>query len=715
MKRRRSKPRTERRGNKKGAKVGRRAKRGVCGSSNEIRKEVGNYLKQATHLTRAQRATFGRRYRSLGDSADRIKKLVRRGAATTEDQRELRRLEDRMRRTLVEFRLGLGDATPTSLEPIDVSDRAAFCAEHLTTADGEPFSLVGREWQRDQFWNPLDGYRLWAVDPERLCAGCAARAGRIVTSVYESDDTRTEAHARTGCAGLHSHIIWLVALQLKRQQGKTTAVAGFAVSSMFRHARESIAYVAGSEDQSEAIFRDNFSKPAKRSEAIGPRVRPMRTRLTVSENESEFELFPTSLAGSTGGARTLVVVDEARDVPSHVFAAFVPQVYARNGWRCPSGKIGHTRSSGDLELLEDRVGAAVDPGQERYGQKCKVCSLKLEPWSGRVAVMSSAQELDGSDADWFDSLCNALEQDPVPDAHVFRSVRLLNPKVQQQIVSRTQAVLGKVPGLTDSMDIEAGGVSKRKGERFVTDEDLKAVTDRRLENRERGERPGVAFLDTSTSGELTSCVVVEDDSDAEQEEKPWHRVVMARLDIWVPAQQSGGIIDERELEAYLDSLVPRFKLLRLRVDDRHEKRWRTLVEKLRKKPWGRIVVGCTKLTREDRRLAWNELEARILGRRIRLFDDEDLKAELKGARKYRDLDNRVDVREPTRRRRHLDISESLAGCCYDVQELAAKGSARASAIRSEARLLAALKEPSRRPTIARRGSAILGKLGDDTW
>jgi hypothetical protein len=701
---------SERRGQKRGAKVGVRAKRGVRGIPDAVKAEVAAHLKAATHLTHGQKLAFERSYTTLGISADRLRRLVEAGTATTTDQAELRRAEDRMKRALAEIGAGVSTKSGSAYPALNCEDREAFCAAHLTTADGEPFSLVGREWQRDQFWAPLDGYRLWAVDPDHLCAKCSSRAGRIVPSVYESDSTRTPEHAKTGCSGLYSHIIWLVALQLKRQQGKTTAVAGFATSSLVKHARESIAYIAGSEDQSEEIFRNNFGKPILASDALKPpRSKLMRTRLSFPENESEFALFPTSLAGSTGGSRTLVIVDEARDVPSEVFGAFVPQVYARNGWRCPSGKLGHTRSSGDLIILGDRIGVAVDPAQERYGSKCQVCGLRLEPWSGRVAAMSSAQELDGSDADWFDNMCGVLEQDPIPDAHVFRSVRLLNPKVQQQIVSRTEAVLGKVPGLGDAMAIEAGGVSRRKGERFVEDADITAVVDKRLENRDRGERPGVAFLDTSTSGELTSFVCVEDDS--AEGEKTWDRIVMARLDVWVPKEQTGGIIDEKEIEEYLEDLVPRFKLLRLRVDDRHEKRWRTLVEKLRRKPWGRIVIGCTKLTREDRRLAWNETEARILGKRIRIFDDADLKAELKGARKYRDADNRVDVREPNRRRRHLDISESLAGCCYDVQELAAKGAARASAIRGGG----SGPSTSHRPALVNRASQIFGKLGENSF
>lgn len=705
-------------GHKRGTKLARKTKGSVRGSGAAARAEITKILGTVEGLTNAQRSAFERSYATLGASADRLRKLVENGTATTDDTRELRRAEDRMARMLAKLGAGPGaKAKAGPLEPLDVSDRQAFCEEHLTVADGGPFTLAGREWQRDKFWAPLDGHRLWPVDPDRLCSSCSTRAGDIVLSVYEADETRTEKHAAQGCAGLHVHMIWLVLLQLRRQQGKTTAVAGFAISSLFRHSRESIAYIAGSEEQSEGIFRVNFINAL--GDELKARVRPLRTRLVVAETESEFGIFATSLAGSTGGTKSLVIVDEARDVPSQVFGAFVPQVYARNGWRCPSGKVGHAWSSGDLVLLELVTGAAVDPEQDSYGKRCGVCGLRLEPWIGKVAAMSSAQELDGTDADWFHNACEQLEKEPQPDAYLYRSVQVVNPKVQRQIVSRTEAVLGKVPGLSETMAIEAGGVSKRKGEAFLTANEIAAGVDKKLTNQESGQRPATAFLDLSDVTDPSSLVILEDDTPPIVEgvgEKPWHRVVTSRIDIFDPTKKNHpivekGYVDELAVEAYLESIVPLFKLVRFRIDDRHAAWTRKLLARIKAKPWGRIFVGCTDLTRDDRRFAYIELERRYLARLIRTQDIPELRAELFGARKFKDIENRVDVREHGSRNkrgvRHLDVADSLAWCCYDAHEISAKGTGVSMAARAAAG-----------PVVRRLGppsSRIFGKLGDNSW
>jgi len=669
------------RGHARGERLAHRPK----GSGAAAQREIRELLAGATGLTKAQRSATARQYVSLGATADLLRKLVENGSASAKDTLELRRTEDRMARVRAQLGAALDAREEPERKPLDASDRAAFCAKHLTVADGGPFSLAGREWVQREFWGPLDGYRLWLVDTEHACEECRERSGSIVPSVYEVDATRSTKHAASGCRGLNAHVIWLVALHLKRQQGKTTNVAGYAVSQLFRQVREAMKYVSGSEDQSETLFRANFRDPVATSDELGPRVRTLRNRLVVAETESEFALVPTSLAGATGGSSTLVIVDEARDVPSEVFGAIVPQVYARSGWRCPSGRIGHAWTSGDLALLEG-AGAAVDPAQPRYGTKCPTCGLRLEPWIGKVVPMSSAQELDGSDADWFHNLCELLEEEPQPDCHVYRTAQVINPKVQRQIVSRSEEVLGRVAGLGDAMAIEAGGVSKRKGVPFLAASDITACIDSRLTNRASGERPAVGFLDPSDTGDVASLVIVEDDSAPPPEdgdaaaEQPWARIAVTRIDAFDPKRRNHpivaeGRVDDKLLEAYVEETIPLFKILRLRIDDRHAPWVRNMVARLTKK-YGRMIVGCTQLTTEDRRLAYNETERRFLHRLVRIPDRADLRQELLGARKFFDIENRIDVREQGDRKkkgvRHLDIAEALAGCCYDVHDLASK-------------------------------------------
>lgn len=662
------------RGAPKGQKQPRHAKGVVSGTGARAGRVIDKLLDETPGLTADERGEIRQQYVSLSAGLERLTKLIQAGTASTTDQMlqvRTRRELERIKKRLLERQEVIG---ASEQDAIDASDRAAFCEAHLTMPDGGPFELEGREWQREQFWAPLDGFKLWPVDRESLCTSCAAKAGNIVGSVYAADSTRTARHAETGCAGLRAHIIWLVCLQLKRQQGKTVSVAGYTISSLWRYSHESIAYLAGSEDQSEMLVRDNFTGAL--SDRLMRDAQSMRTRLIVEARNSEFQLFATSLAGSTGGSRTLVIVDEARDVPSHVFSAMVPTIYARRGWRCPTGQPGHAWSTGDLDIIEDQDGAAVNPKQERYGQRCPVCNARLEPWSGRVAAMSSAQELDDSDADWFHDLCEQLEREPEPDAHVFRSSRVINPKVSRQIVSRSEAVLGKVKGLSDSISIEAGGVSRRKGELFLDHAQIRGIEDPLLRNLEGCSRPAVGFLDTSDVTHLTSLVILEDDS--RDGERPWHRLRQVYLEVWDPKDQPHKFIDDRIIKAALLEILPSFALLALRIDDRRRPWAKAMLRELKKEaPFSRILKGCDergeKWGRNERQLGWQKFHERAVGRTITIFQNQTLRAELKAARNFSTVDGEMDVREKDKRKRHLDIAEAIASCCLMAHELSVRG------------------------------------------
>jgi len=634
-----------------------------------------------------------------------IQALADAGVASTRD-REISNTTRRQRDKL-EAKV-TGEKPPEEKTPLDASDRRAFCERHLTTPDGDRFSLKSREWQQTHFWSALDGYKLWPIDRDRLCRQCTARAGTIVESVHAADESRAEEHAETngGCRGLHSHMIWLVLLQLKRRQGKTTGFAGYAISSMFRQTRESYAWIAGSEDQAEELFIKNFA--GMLDDTVKEHLDVGRTGFSNPAAVSDFKLFPCSMAGATGGGKSVVGIDEARAVPWKIVAALIPQTHDRNGWRCPSGVLGHAWSTGDLELLEGAEGTAVDPRQERYHQTCNVCGRPAEPWCGRVVAMSSAQELDGTDADWFHNICDSAEADPQPDVHVFRTTQNLNPKVKTQIVSRTQTFFSKVDGLGDHIGIETGGVSRKKGEPFLTDAQIKAVEDRAIESRDSGIRPAVGFLDTSETSELTSLVIFEDD--ACDDERPWHRIIEAHIKIWDP-KKMGGVIDEFEVEAYLRDIVPDFGLISLRIDDRLRPWARSLIKRLKTSkdvPWKAIVRGCNekgdRWHGSERRLAWEKFDERALGHTIRLIPNKRQREELQNARRFYDPEGAVDVREPNRKVKHLDVAEGVASCCLMVHEISQKPKRRGMAAvgaRSGAR--AKLRS-------LRRGR---GRMGDD--
>jgi hypothetical protein len=533
-----------------------------------------------------------------------------------------------------------------------LAEKIRFSETHIVVPDGGRFSTKGREWLVDEYWRPLDGYHLWPVEQEVLCDACRVRAGGIVDSYWEPEETRSPKHFKSAkCRGLDAHPIWLILIQLKRQSGKTTGTVGYALPTIFKDRREELAYIAGSEDQAERLFRDNFARPVLTNKKLAAYGRVVGNRIEVAEMESSFEFVPTSLAGTTGGSKTAVIVDEARAVPAPVALALMPQIFARNGWRCPTRADGHTKTNGDLE----------DPG---HPTKCGTCGLRLEPWIGKVVAMSSAQELDGSEKDWFHEACEEAERNPRPGVHLYRSQDVVNPKVAKQVVSRMQEFFGNIEATADIIEIETGNTSRRRGEPFITTAQLNAVMDKNLRNMDHAPGPCVAFLDTSITVELTSLVFVGDESLAG--EPNWHRLATWRIDVWDPKKLPGGVINSDVVEAALDTWMPVFRPLALRVDTRRMDWAMRLVAKCRnEKPWGRTVDGVTWRDTE-RQQAWQAYEERILVKRMRMQDHPILRKELKAARKIENANRRVDVREANRRRRHLDIAESIASCVYIV-------------------------------------------------
>ena len=538
-----------------------------------------------------------------------------------------------------------------------------FARKHWRALDG-PFEIAEDGWLLREYWLPAHSFRLAAVDTSRLCLSCAPTAGELV---QEYAPPRCSKRSKD-CAGLKCEPIQFILLDLPRRSGKTTGSLALSAGDLFRGEDERIGFLAGSEDQSDRLFTDHVQAPIietpyldKRARVVGSKVLAWKSPADKRRGKPHlnfFEYLSTSISGATGGKYTRLIIEEARNVPAPVAAALIPAVWDQNGWRCGVGARGHTKTKGDLD----------DP---QHPTKCSTCGSDLQPWVGQLIAQSSAGEKTGGDRDWFFDLCDEQEKTPHPRVHMYRAQEVINRKVARSSVSATSQIFGAVESLRDHIEIETSNQSRRRGEDFLSHNDIAACVDSKLTNRASGERVGVAFLDTSDVIDMTSLVIVEDDSG---DDPTWTRIVTARIDTWDPKKL--GRIDDRALEKHLDDHVPLFKLLRLRVDDRHAPWVRNLVARLEQKPWGKIVVGCTEYTRDDRRFAWNELERRFLSKTMRMQDHATLRAELRGARKRFDADNRMDVREAGTRNksgvRHLDVAEALAGCCYDVHALMTK-------------------------------------------
>lgn len=576
-----------------------------------------------------------------------------------------------------------------------IDARIKFAEEHLSAPDGEPFSLEGREWVRDEYWRPFDGFKLWPVEQGKLCTACSRKAGTIADSYTSGDKTRLKSHEKkaAGCKGLSAEPILMTILCLPRQSGKTFSTAALALSIVFREPNEAIKFVASAEDQSTRLFDENYRKPVEASKKLTKASRIRGGRIDVPHTKSYFELASTSHGSITGGTNTKVIIDEARDVPARVGIALMPSVFARGGWECPAGHI-KTQSG------------VNDPNRPK---KCNVCGSKVRPWFGRILIMSSAGLVSGGEDDWFAELVEQLVDKPDPNVHLYVATDKINPKIADQQVGMMSRVFGSLESTRAYADIETSNEFRRKGEDFLTKAQIDRVIDNTLPNTMATDRACVAFLDTSKTGDLTSLVICADDSDQESEE-PWARLAVVRIDVWDPKKLPGHIIDPQQVQDHLDEYLPGFPLVALRVDDRAMPWAVQLIRHCKKHtPYRAVIDGVTKWREVEREISWQALEQRVLARTIRMPPNDILRAELRTARKHHKSDGRMDVREASRRIRHLDLAEGVAACCYLAHQQTIKVAAGPG--QAEIRRLA-IKDAL---TKARRGRPIMAGMNRNSF
>lgn len=521
-----------------------------------------------------------------------------------------------------------------------------FCAEHVTTKDGRPWSAEGRPWVLDEFYGPADSCKWWPVDGGKLCPACDEKIGDMVDWL-EPNPTTTAKHKATGCAGLKKEPVVMTVLNLPRREGKTFSTAAYILAQLFTQKNKSIVYVASSGEQAAALFYENYQLPIEQNPKLRKACTIVGSRIHVKTTKSRFEFVRTSHGSVTGRGLTHVVIDEARDIASRVAMSLIPSVFAETGFECPRGHV-------QFRDMPKR-------------KSCPVCKTKLIPWHGRIIIMSSSGLLDGSEKDWFAQLVDRLESEPHRNAHLFRSTRSENPDRNNAAVAVVDEVFGDLDATKHYVDIEVHNQSTRKGEEYLTHREIMQTVDNRLVNKEGSAAPCIAFLDTSRTRDLTSWIIIADATDPEDLVAPaWDTIRVERIDVWSPEKMQGGVIDERAILEHLEMYMPLFPgMVDFRVDTRLMP-WATrLVKKVRRDhpTWGRRVHGYNG-GRKERRASYMILEQRVMGDKIRIPNHAMLISEFKAARRKMNTDGMIDIRESSKDKRHLDLVEGLATCCY---------------------------------------------------
>lgn len=572
--------------------------------------------------------------------------------------------------------------------PIPLEARKRFISEFLVDDRNRKIRL--ERWAVDNVLTPIDGFKLWHAqwDPElgehgalrkgarKLCARCRVAAGSVLRDPHTPQARKLlKRHAK--CPGLAAWKIMTVAINLKRQQGKSTFGAAYALSELFLARNVKIIYIASAEKQAKRVFQEKFVAPIEANPRLKKLVEIRGTSITNASKGNVIQFIPASAKSVPGGTSNLVIIDEARDVSAEVAAALLPQILGARGLDCPYGH--YTTSAIDEE------------GTEVKGAICPTCATDLEEWVGRVLVMSSS----GDDSGWFAELVAFLEEVPSPMAHLFRTAETLNPNFNVKGSTALEHTFGSLPSMSNLLKRELKNEFTRQGDEYLPKLAIQAIQNRKLTGNEvASDLRSIAFLDCSRTEDLTSLVIMGDpysahDAKPNEAFPPFAALVTLRIDIWDPKDKKqcpSGRVNYEDIRRHLAEILPKFPRLRvLGVDIALVSEAKELVDKCRRQPWGRNVKGyqADRLMNQE---LWESLERRALAGRqfIQIPSNKRLYDELKAATIRKLPNGRAQVMDSAkgdrRGRLHRDVAMSLAGCCWLAdRELSKSGQAEQSA------------------------------------
>lgn len=536
--------------------------------------------------------------------------------------------------------------------------------------DGRPFTITGREWVKSDLFIPVEdtAFKLWPRDPDRFDKSLLGQVGMLVEWTPELVTELATFEAERPGEGLRLVPIMLVVLNLERGAGKTVNTAGLAISNMASEEDLRFAFVASAKKQTAALLRENYLEPIEQSAALAAKFELKGDVLTFprkGQNKScTLEMTETSHSSITGRRRNRILIEEARDVDARTFAALLPSIRAGAKLRCPHGHQVET-------YVEDVL------------ITCRTCKMTLIPRIPKLVVTSTSGVLEGGEYDWFDELVESLTTEPNGYAHLLRDGD--NPALAKVETDMMSSVFGKVTSLSTYLDVEMNNRARRKGTDFVAEHEIKGIFDSRLTPEVGSEEYCFAFLDTSRVGDLTSLVVVVNDSERDIQSKAKVRADgfrftrLAFIKTWNPKdarQCPKGYIDRADVEAVLCDVLWQFpNMIELLIDVRGSMAW--AVDMLADIRAGRVdrakhcrykVKAMAKLQGVDRNIAWGITETRIKTRTFRSFPFKLLEEELKGVRAVKTLEGQIEIRDRDRKVRHADVLEGVVQCLYRIHK-----------------------------------------------
>lgn len=532
-----------------------------------------------------------------------------------------------------------------------LASRVSFARRFVTNKEGTRWSLKKREWVRDQYWLPSDGYKLWRPEKGEACGACKDRIGSIIEHPYDNP-TWQEGHKHSSdeCRGLDVYPIIVTLLNLIRQDGKTFNGMAQDVSDMALGRNMSIALLAASEDQVLTILKENYVEAIQNNKKLNKRFQHVGMRVVNEKTNSFIEALPASAKSVTSRTRRRVRIDEARDVPSEVAWALIPAIQAMSGIECPRGHVSRINADDAMAALRSHPGT------------CNACGERLQPFFGRViAASSSGVKKDDSDDHWFHELIEQCEKEPSPYVHVFRSSTPLNPAKSPVVQNALMETFGGLQAMKHFVNADMTNEWTTKGDDFLTTAEIDRCMFKDMVPLDECGDPCVGFLDTSDSVEKTSLVLLASDPIGTA---PWERVYTPRVDWWDPSKMPGGVIDERLIEAHMKATLPMFTGLRILGVDTRGRPWAQRLVKTLRSLGFTFVEAWDKSTPHESDAGWSEFGMRIRSQTMRMLYVPEIRTEIRGVRVKKREDKPDKITDKNRRKSHKDITEALALACY---------------------------------------------------
>jgi hypothetical protein len=395
-----------------------------------------------------------------------------------------------------------------------------------------------------------------------------------------------------------------------RQSGKSQCLAALAITELLLRPGAHVVMAAAGERQARAIYERKIKQPLERMLQLRGvnacwRKHVMTTKRGIElSTGATLEVIATNGATSPGRSPTLLLLDEARDIPDEFYAAFAPSA----------------------------IGA-----------------------SGKVVIASTA----GPPRGFF----YEVVQHPSEETWLHHATTNDNPHADRRMMNFLQRRLSVI--IPAAARRELANEFTDDGSEFLPAALIEAAVDPALGEIWESEAPAFVMYDLSRKRDLTSRTVVLVQPPQQPEAR--NHLVVASIRVWDPSKSPTGEVDFADVRADLEMLPRRFRnLCSVLIDEGAEAG--ALLPFARMNAHLALVTTGFIGTPETNMQLWGTLPARLHARTLTIPWHERLIGELRGLRqqqfafgsKWRVVDSSHKF--------HRDVSLTLAGVCFAAEE-----------------------------------------------